>query len=127
MTEQQNDLTTANLDDQVRSSDLFVTVMRKQKAIQAILGNSARLDQPEYLREQALALIVEVAEALQEKSWKSWKKNHKESQEKFREELVDVQLFLCNLILVAGIEAGDFMQLCLDKQAVTIKRQLENY
>lgn len=127
MTEQQNDLKTANLCPQEKSEDLFVSVMHKQKEIQALLGNLPRLERPEFLREQALALIVEVVEALGETSWKSWKKNSSADKEKYRQELADVQLFLCNLLLIGDIDPVVFMQECLHKQSINIKRQQENY
>lgn len=124
MPEAQNTTTTANLRE---DDDLFTRLMGRQAHIQEIMGNLGRLDQAEFLREQALALIVEVGEAVQEMPWKSWKKNQIAKVPKFREELADVQIFLCNLLLIAKIDPREFMEMCIAKQETNIQRQKENY
>jgi dimeric dUTPase (all-alpha-NTP-PPase superfamily) len=124
MPEAQNTATTANLGE---SDDFFTHLMCRQAIIQEMMGNLGRIDQPEFLREQALALIVEVSEALQEMPWKSWKRGQVAKIVKFRDELVDVQIFLCNLLLIAKIDPQEFMHLCMAKQQVNIQRQQENY
>lgn len=81
----------------------------------------------QYIKEQMLCLINEAMEALNEIPWKYWKYHQQHNNDKFVKELVDVQLFLVNLIISNGLSTEQFLQLCLEKQQTNISRIKENY
>lgn len=81
-----------------------------------------------FIREQTLALIVELSEMLNAVNWKSWAStsgihNHEE----YRSELcADVFRFFINLCLVGGITAGDVIKSFMDKVEV-LNARIGNY
>lgn len=80
-----------------------------------------------YIREQALALLDEVHEALAETGWKSWATSDHINRAAFASELADVYIFMMNLMLVADIPAHELCRLVLEKQVKNHKRQDEGY
>lgn len=92
-------------------------------------------ERAEYVRWNALALIAELTEALEEVGWKPWASDRSISPELFLKELVDAFHFLVNLALVAGgelrltpWETGTyFADLYASKRQTNLDRQLEGY
>lgn len=80
-----------------------------------------------YIREQALALLDEVHEALAETGWKSWATSDHINRAAFASELADVYIFMMNLMLVADIPAHELCHLVLEKQIKNHKRQDDGY
>lgn len=80
-----------------------------------------------YIREQALALMDEVHEALAETGWKSWATSNHVNREAYLGELADVYIFFMNLMLVADITAAELSKAVLGKQVKNHKRQDDGY
>lgn len=80
-----------------------------------------------YIREQALALLDEVHEALAETGWKSWATSNHVNREAYLGELADVYIFLMNLMLVGDIRAHELARVVMEKQAKNHKRQDNGY
>jgi hypothetical protein len=81
----------------------------------------------EYLREQALALINEVNEALAEVGWKSWATSTHINREAFVSELRDTWQHLMNLMLLVGVTPGELVKLTTAKQKVNFDRIAHGY
>jgi dimeric dUTPase (all-alpha-NTP-PPase superfamily) len=89
------------------------------------LGDEERA---EFVRSQALALIDEVSEALDEVRWKPWQfPRGQMDSDAFGRELVDALHFLVNLWLVAGWEADDVIAAYQAKAEVNANRQAVGY
>ena len=81
----------------------------------------------DYMKDQLLSLIMEATEAMDELPWKRWKKNQSFNRSEFIGELVDVQLFLFNLVNEVGVAHDQFITLCRTKQMHNIHRQTNGY
>ena len=77
----------------------------------------------EYVREQTLALIDEIMEALRETAWKTWKKNQHLNHDNMKEELIDAWHFLINLSMAAGMDSAEVYDLFVKKSQVNRDRQ----
>ncbi len=96
------------------------------------IGVDARtLDTPElktqWIKQYALALSQELAEAVDCVPWKHWKKNQELNLPHLREELVDCFHFLISLSQVAGMSAQDVFDLYAHKNQVNHERQQTGY
>lgn len=103
------------------------SLMDIQSKFQTLVGNHNLHGNIDFIRDQTLALIAEVTEAMNETPWKSWKRQQAFNEEKFVEELVDCQLILLNLVLSSGISASHFVEACKQKQEINVARQKDGY
>lgn len=86
------------------------------------------VDRKAYIREQSLALIKELAEALDEVGWKSWASSNHMNREAYVSELgADVMRFLMNLMLVANVTPSEFFQTFVGKAATVMDRATNGY
>jgi dUTPase len=81
----------------------------------------------DYVNAMALALMVEVGEALQEISWKPWASGQWFNREAYLEELIDVLHFWMNLVLVATDRPTELLAAYQAKVEVNVKRQADGY
>lgn len=82
----------------------------------------------ENIKNQTLAIIDEVMEALREIKWKPWKKTDNQFDlVSYRFELIDVFHFLINLFLLAGMTPELVMKYFFNKNRINIKRQRDGY
>lgn len=82
------------------------------------------------IKNQILALVDEAMEALREIPWKPWKNILTfESVDliKFRTELIDIQHFLINLFLYAGMTPEMVWKIFLEKNKINNQRQDNGY
>lgn len=79
------------------------------------------------VREQALAIITEVAEVLDETGWKPWASSNHINTDAYRGELIDVWCFFMNLCLLGGMTPDDLYRGYLRKLAVNIQRVADGY
>ena len=97
-----------------------------QADLQNAVGNAVPLEGAalsDYLRWNALALMVEVGEALAHASWKPWTTDDPWIERaKFLEELADVGLFLGNMLAAVGCSTEEFEMLVGEKQQVVRTR-----
>ena len=98
--------------------------MKKQFEMQKML--QAQMGFPmgqgiEAIKENALALIVEVTEALNETDWKLWQASGeygRYDKEKLVHELADIQQFLFNIVAAAECSYEEFGQLVTQLEKV---------
>lgn len=88
-------------------------LLRAQGQLQELMGHDfetmTREERMRYLRDQALALIVEVGEALAEtpfKPWATYPADAEINDDAYVKELADVFIFFLNLLLVGDVSAG---------------------
>lgn len=88
-------------------------LLKAQGQLQELMGHDfevmTRDERMRYLRDQALALIVEVGEVLAETTWKPWATYPIDAginDDAYVKELADVFIFLLNLMLVGDVN-GD--------------------
>ena len=80
-----------------------------------------------YVQAMALALMVEVGEAMQEISWKPWATGQWFHREAYLEELIDVLHFWMNLVLVATDKPEELLAAYQRKAEVNVNRQATGY
>lgn len=114
--------------------DPVLTYMWKAQAVlqSRILGmHPSELDDPAkmaYIREQALALVTEVVEALNETGWKSWATSNHINRSAYVSELcADAMRFLMNMTLAAGVTAHEFAEVWLRKSDRVMARATQGY
>lgn len=84
-------------------------------------------ERDEYVQAMALALVVEVGEALQEISWKPWATGQWFNRQAYLVELIDVLHFWTNLVLVATDDPQEVLDVYLRKAEINAERQRLGY
>jgi dimeric dUTPase (all-alpha-NTP-PPase superfamily) len=105
--------------------DRLGQVFERQRRFQEELVRRRGLDfdQSTWVQKQALALIVELGEVLEESRYKWWKNPEPIDQARLYEELVDVFHFFIALCLAAGMSAEDLFRGYLAKNDENQRRQ----
>lgn len=105
--------------------DRLGQVFERQRRFQEELVRRRGLDfdQSTWVQKQALALIVELGEVLEESRYKWWKNPEPIDQARLYEELVDVFHFFVALCLAAGMSAEDLFRGYLAKNDENQRRQ----
>ncbi|MCY0879817.1 MAG: dUTPase [Firmicutes bacterium] len=80
-------------------------------------------DAATWLQKEALALIVELGEVLEEARYKWWKNAEPIQLDKLHEELVDVLHFFVSMCIDAGLDAEALYQGYLAKNRENFRRQ----
>lgn len=78
------------------------------------------------LREQGLAIMLEIAEAIEKTAWKPWLTEIPPDplpHDAFKKEMVDVLHFMVNLCILAGITPDELYQGYRVKNLINIERQ----
>lgn len=81
----------------------------------------------QYIRENVLALIDELMEALNEAGWKPWASSNHLNEGAWASELVDAWHFFMNLMALGGMTMEDLERGYYQKRAKNIRRQREGY
>lgn len=115
----------------VRLDPRFTELLDRQNRLQTFLagehiGDFDRNRTASFIREQALALIVEVGEVLNETQWKPWAIQTDEAividKQKYIGELADVYIFFMNLMLAGGVTTTELVEAVSAKQAKNLGR-----
>lgn len=109
--------------------------LQRKLQLEAFDVDPATLDGEEladFVRWNVLAAVDELCEALHEvKGWKPWSKLEPDrlavQQSDLLAELVDVQHFINNLVLVAGADDETFAEAYERKSEINLERQQEGY
>lgn len=80
-----------------------------------------------YLRDNVLAMIDELMEALAETGWKPWASSTHLNTGAFHSELVDAWHFFMNLMALSGMTMEDLEEGYYKKRAKNVARQQEGY
>ena len=99
----------------------------RQTKFQIKCGNKPNEFNIQNYKDQTLALIDELLEALRETAWKPWKKQQENNIEKVREELIDAWHFLINLSMLVGMDSNILFNKFCEKNRENFKRQDEGY
>jgi len=89
--------------------------------------NLSPADRASYVQAMALALHVEIDEALQEISWKPWASGVWFNREAFIVEMIDALHFWVNMILVATPSPSVVLDAYMNKAAINAQRQADGY
>jgi dimeric dUTPase (all-alpha-NTP-PPase superfamily) len=84
-------------------------------------------DRVEFIKWNALGVQSEIAEAMQETSWKPWATGNYVDRDPYVGELVDTLKFLLNLMLVVEVTPQELMQRFRGKTVVNYNRQATGY
>lgn len=76
-----------------------------------------------WVQKEVMAIMVELAELLEEVNFKWWKIPHPVDRDKIKEELVDVFHFFVSLCLKVGITAEELYAAYLAKNEENLRRQ----
>lgn len=80
-----------------------------------------------HFKEMLHAMNDEMHEALGEMGWKPWASSKHFNTEAVQGELVDAWHFFMNLMMIAGMDAGDLFKKYEAKAAKNVQRQLDGY
>lgn len=78
-------------------------------------------------REQWMAIVKELGEAIDEVGWKPWATSNHVNADAFKAEMVDAWHFFMNLCLMVGMTPDDLFSGYLNKLVVNIKRVVGGY
>jgi hypothetical protein len=101
--------------------------------IELVTNSNNRGVRIQYARENVLAALDELHEALNEFAWKSWAKSDHFNSDAFFDELIDLWHFVMNLALVSGVHdtpyavAAAFVERYYRKRQRNAQRQAEGY
>ena len=120
--------------------DRFQMMLEMQRQLQLKMPPPNRVpadlrgdDMADFMRWNAWAMTVEVAEAFQEVGWKPWGTNREIDHDKFMKEMVDAWHFFMNMLLCGcqGLTpaqiADEFTRRYIEKNAINAQRQEEGY
>lgn len=112
-------------------SDLQMMMNRQAELQKRIQGSDPREWPDErkmaYLREQAVALLSELAEALNETGWKTWATSNHINRDAFLSEGVDMLQFWMNMIALTGATASEIRNKLERKHFINYRRLEDGY
>ncbi len=106
-------------------SDRLEQIFHWQKAFNDQIRHDRQLeaDAGAWIQKEAMALVVELGEVLEEARYKWWKNPAPIEPAKLHEELVDVLHFFISMCLDAGLDAEQLYQGYLKKNQENFRRQ----
>jgi len=112
--------------------DIMRAVMERQLELQTKhfgvdVTELQGVERANYVQAMALALNIEVGEALQEIAWKPWATSDHFHREAYLMELIDVLHFWMNLVLVATDDPEVLHDVYMRKAYENERRQREGY
>ncbi|MGB9866901.1 MAG: dUTPase [Bacillota bacterium] len=101
-------------------------MFKLQEQLNQMIREKWGLDFPKdvWVEKNALALMHEVMELLDETGYKWWKRKTEVSKERVLDELADVLHFFLSLCLALGVEPDEIYQAYVEKNAENFRRQL---
>jgi len=106
-------------------SDRLEDIFHWQKVFNENLREARNLqwESSEWIQKEALALMVELGEVVEEARFKWWKNRQPVDSQKLHEELVDVLHFFISMCIDAGLDAESLYQGYLAKNQENFRRQ----
>lgn len=115
----------------VGAGDSLYEMIQRQTDFQGSLGRHFEfMDDEEkitYIKEQVLACLDELHEALNEVGWKSWASSRHINRDAFVNELIDAWHFLMNLFIVAEVPPHEIFTRYIEKNDKNWLRQKHGY
>ena len=78
---------------------------------------------PEWIQKETLAMLSELAELIDEVNFKWWKNPKEISEQRVKEELVDILHFFTASCLHAGMDANELYEMYMEKNKENFDRQ----
>lgn len=91
------------------------------------LRRMSETDRLRYIDDMLRAAMLEIAEAYQEFSWKSWAKEQFRNQDALTSELVDVLFFIANALAANGVTSEQLTAKYRSKMGLNTARQVAGY
>jgi dimeric dUTPase (all-alpha-NTP-PPase superfamily) len=103
---------------------MFDRALRDQREVQRILGEPMGDTKDQRLKENALALMMEANEVMNELAWKPWKTYDASylDEERLKYELADCIIFILNMYNEIDCSAEEICEIIHKKQDINIKR-----
>jgi dimeric dUTPase (all-alpha-NTP-PPase superfamily) len=86
-------------------------------------GRGLDYDLRTWIQKESVALMVELAEVLEEAQYKWWKNAEEIHMDRLKEELVDVLHFLISMCLKTGMDAEELHRRYASKNEENLRRQ----
>lgn len=127
-----NVIMTQSAEIQPISEDMLADMLNRQRALQEQsygfdFNAMSEEERVLFAKDQALALLDEVHEALGEIGWKPWATSRHMNRDAFVSELVDAWHFLMNLLLAARVTPEEFYRKYKAKNIKNALRQYKGY
>ena len=109
-----------------KNMDKLDKIFLMQKALNDDIAerrNLDRSDKAEWLQRQALAMMNEMAELIDEVNFKWWKNPKPLDDEKIKYEIVDILHFFVSMCLTSGMDSKELFDLYLNKNKENFDRQ----
>ena len=109
-----------------KNMDKLDKIFLMQKALNDDIAerrNLDRSDKAEWLQRQALAMMSEMAELIDEVNFKWWQKPKPLDDEKIKYEIVDILHFFVSMCLTSGMDSKELFDLYLNKNKENFDRQ----
>ena len=109
-----------------KNMDKLDKIFLMQKALNDDIAerrNLDRSDKAEWLQRQALAMMSEMAELIDEVNFKWWKNPKPLDDEKIKYEIVDILHFFVSMCLTSGMNSKELFDLYLNKNKENFDRQ----
>ena len=106
--------------------DKLETIFAMQKALNADIERIRHLENitpDQWQQKLTLALLSEMAEALEGTDFKWWKNKKEKDPDYLKEEIVDMMHFLISMALRAGMDADEFFDRYMAKNKENFDRQ----
>ncbi|MCG0277273.1 MAG: dUTPase [Thermanaeromonas sp.] len=106
--------------------DRLQHIFELQARLDAEIEKNHRLpeyDLPTWVQKEALAIIAELAELLEEVNFKWWKNPHPLNRDALKEELADILHFFVSMCLKVGVSAEELYRAYLTKNEENFRRQ----
>ncbi|PSR23781.1 MAG: dUTPase [Sulfobacillus acidophilus] len=104
-----------------RLADIFMWQQRFNETVRR--DRQLTLSSAEWIQKEAMALMVELGEVLEESRYKWWKNPEPIERDKLHEELVDVLHFFISMCIDAGLDAQTLYEGYLAKNRENFRRQ----
>ena len=85
--------------------------------------NLQNIDMPEWIQKETLAMLSELAELIDEVNFKWWKNPKEVSEQRVKEEIVDILHFFTAMCLHAGMTADELYEMYMEKNKENFDRQ----
>jgi len=119
--------------------DKLDEMFKHQYSLQEKLGNIKKFNESlsmkqQFINQMILAVHEEGVEIMKETAYKNpdyvpfgWKKGQGFNNDNFKKEIIDLQHFVLNLAIIAGMDSSEFSDLYLNKNKENFMRQDDGY
>ncbi len=113
------------MDKTVRKEDKLDVLFEMQAGLDAYIREKRELNftRSEWVCKKAQALMVELAEVVEEAHYKWWKNDSEIDEAKLKEEIVDVLHFFLGMCIDSGMSSDELFEIYMKKNKENYDRQ----